>query len=114
MSIAKKHSRDVKHFSSLRAFFEPSSIAVIGASETDGSVGKTLTLNLVLSEFKGKSVLVNPKCEKSIEHKAYPSLKDVKETIDLAFIAAPAKTVASLVRECGECGIKAVIVISAG
>ncbi len=99
---------------SIQPFFSPSSIAIIGASETEHSVGKTLTLNLIKSSFKGKIFLINPKRGKIFKKKAYPSVLAVKEKIELAVIATPAQTVPALLMECGEKGISAVIVISAG
>jgi acetyltransferase len=98
----------------IESFFKPSSIAVIGATEAEHSVGKTLTLNLLNSSFKGKIFLINKKRDSIFNNRCYPSVSDVPGAIDLAVIATPAKTIPDIVRECGEKGIKAAIVISAG
>lgn len=96
------------------AFFNPQSVAVIGASETPASVGRTLTQNLLNSPFKGKVFLVNPKRPTLFNQKTYPNLLAIEETIDLAIIAIPAKAVLMALEECGKKKIPSVIVISAG
>ena len=98
----------------LDKLFNPKTIAVIGASDQAGSVGGALMENLINSDYDGIVFPVNIKHESVHSIKAYRSVKEIKDYIDLAIIATPAKTVPAIVRECGEKGIKGVIIISAG
>ena len=98
----------------LDALFLPSSVAIIGAKDDVGSVGSTLINNLKTGGFKGKIFPVNPKRSEVLGFKCYPSIKDVKEEIDLAVIVTPASTVVQLVAECVAAKVKSVIIISAG
>lgn len=98
----------------LGAFFAPKAVAVIGASEDPGSVGRTLLWNIVSSPFGGMVFPVNPKRASVLGIKAYPTIGDVPEPVDLAVIATPARTVPGIIAQCGEAGIRAAIVISAG
>jgi acetyltransferase len=100
--------------SSLDVFFTPRSVALIGASETAGSVGRTILRNLITTPFGGTVYPINPKRPNVLGLKAYPKIKDVPETVDLAVICTPAATVTDLVSECGEAGVKGIIIISAG
>jgi len=98
----------------LDAIFSPNNVAVIGASETPGSVGRTLLWNLISNPFGGTVYPINPNRNSVLGIQAHDRISDVGETVDLAVIATPAKTVPSIVEECGEAGVKGVIVISAG
>lgn len=98
----------------LKSFFEPQSIAVIGASESPGSVGKTLLRNLLHNPFGGTVFPVNPKRNSVMGVKAYPNLAAIPDAVDLAVIATPAATVPGLVRECVAAGVKSAIIVSAG
>lgn len=99
---------------SLKSFFEPQSIAVIGASERDGSVSRVVLQNLLVAKDKRKIYPINPKKEEVLEIKSYPNVASLPETPEMAIIATPAKTVVGAVEECGKAGIKAIIIISAG
>src|SRR5262245_3025831 len=99
---------------SLRGIFHPNNVAVIGASETAGTVGRTLLWNLVSSPFGGTVYPVNPKRSSVLGIRAYSSIRDVPDKVDLAVIATPAVTVPGIVRECVDAGVKDAIVISAG
>lgn len=92
----------------------PRSIAVIGASTTPGKVGHDIVNNLVTEEFMGKIYPVNPKADSILGLKAYASVRDIADEIDMAIIVIPAPIVTDALRECGEKGIKNVVVISAG
>jgi acetyltransferase len=96
----------------LEAIFAPRSVAVIGASEKPGSVGRALAENLRL--FEGKTFLINPKHTEILQQRTFPHLGAVPEPIDLALIATPAATVPGLVNDCAKAGIGGVIIISAG
>ena len=99
---------------SLQPIFSPKTVAVIGASEKAGSVGRTVVWNLISSPFGGTVYPVNPKRANILGIKAYPSIKDLPDQIDLAVIVTPAPTVPGIVKECVEAGVQGTIVISAG
>src|SRR3954452_15570374 len=109
-------AHDVWHGRSrpLDALFEPRSVAVIGASEKAGSVGRTLLWNLISSPFGGTVFPVNPKRSNVLGIKAYPSVAEIPEPVDLAVIVTPATTVPEVVGECASVGVRGAIVISAG
>src|SRR5690554_4340106 len=98
----------------LRAFFAPRNVAVIGATDKLGSVGRTLFWNLINSPFGGTVFPVNPKRKHVLGVKAYPDVASVPDAVDLAVIVTPAPTVPDLIRQCAERGVEGAIVISAG
>ncbi len=98
----------------LDAVFDPENIAVIGASDERGSVGRTLLWNLVSNPFGGTIFPVNPNRKNALGIKAYPTIGDVPAEVDLALIATPARTVPGIVEECAAAGVKSAIIISAG
>ncbi|WP_066382256.1 bifunctional acetate--CoA ligase family protein/GNAT family N-acetyltransferase [Anabaena sp. CA = ATCC 33047] len=98
----------------LNAIFAPQSVAVIGASEKAGSVGRTLLWNLISNPFGGTVFPVNPKRHSVLGIKAYPTIADIPETVDLAVIATPAPTIPGIIAECVAAGVKGAIIISAG
>jgi acetyltransferase len=98
----------------LDVFFSPKTVAVIGATENPGTVGRTVLWNLVTSPFGGTVYPVNPKRPSVLGVKAYPSISDVPESVDLAVIITPPASIPGLIKECGENGVQGAIVISAG
>ncbi len=98
----------------LNPIFAPRNVAVIGATERAGSVGRQIFWNLISSPFGGTVFPVNPTRPSILGVRAYPSLKDVPDKVDLAVIVLPAKSVPGVIRECVELGIKGAIIISAG
>lgn len=98
----------------LDALFSPRSVAVIGATENPGSVGRTLMWNLMTSPFGGTIYPVNPKRPSVMGIKAYPSVKDIPASVDMAVICTPAGAVPGLVGQCAEAGIKSAVIVSAG
>lgn len=98
----------------LDALFLPDSVAVIGATERPGTVGRTVLENLRHPSFKGKIYAVNSRHSEVCGLKAYAKIGDVPEKLDLAVIATPAPTVPSIVGECVDAGVKSAVVISAG
>ncbi len=98
----------------LDKIFNPASIAVIGATEKEGSVGATLMKNLLELGFKGKVFPVNIKKQPVYGKKTYSSVLEIDEPVDLAIIAVPAKAVPDVLEECGKKNIKGIIIISAG
>jgi len=98
----------------LDAIFAPKSVAVIGATERPGSVGRTLLWNLIRSPFGGVVFPVNPQRQNILGIKTYPNIKAVPEPVDLAVIATPASSIPGVIRECVDVGVKGAIVLSAG
>jgi acetyltransferase len=98
----------------LDVFFSPKTVAVVGATENQGSVGRTLLWNLVTSPFGGTVYPVNPKRPSVLGVKAYPSVSAIPEEVDLAVIVTPPPSIPGIIRECGENGVRGAIVISAG
>ncbi|RLI10322.1 acetyl CoA synthetase subunit alpha, partial [Candidatus Bathyarchaeota archaeon] len=98
----------------LDKIFNPKSIAVIGASDEEGSVGYILMKNLTELGYQGKVYPVNIHKTEILGFKAYKTVNQLPETVDLAVIATPAKTVPDVVEQCGKAGIPGIIIISAG
>jgi acetyltransferase len=100
----------------LDVFFEPASVAVIGASTDPAKLGYSVLENLVVGGYvkEGKVFPINPKADEILGLRAYPSVMDVPEPIELAVIVIPYKFVPSTLKQCGEKGIPSVIVITAG
>jgi acetyltransferase len=93
---------------------DPRSIAVIGASADEGSVGYDILHNLLSQGYAGEVYPVNPKHDVLQGKPAFRSVKDIPNAVELAVIIVPAKIVPTVLRECGEKGVHAVVVISAG
>ena len=98
----------------LDKIFAPRSIAVIGASNKEGTVGCVLIKNLTELGYAGKVYPVNIQENEILGKKAYKNVNELPETVDLAVIATPAKTVPDVVEQCGKAGIIGIIIISAG
>jgi len=98
----------------LDVFFSPESVAVIGATETPGSVGRTVLWNLISTPFGGTVNPVNLKRPSVLGIKAYPSVSAVPGDVDLAVVCTPAKIIPNVIRECAAAGVRGAIVISAG
>ena len=98
----------------LDSFFAPASVAVIGATEKEGSVGRTVFWNLVSSPFGGTVYPVNQKRSSILGVRAYPSLAALPEPPELVVIATPAPTIPATMEECAAAGVKSVVIISAG
>lgn len=98
----------------LNKMFKPESVAIIGASSTSGKVGHIIVDNLINDGFKGEIYPVNPKGGEILGKTAYASIKDIPKTVDLAIITIPSVFVNDTVRDCGEVGVKNIVVITAG
>lgn len=96
----------------LTPLFDPRSVAVIGASETKGSVGQQVWSNLRSGGFTGKCYPVNLKHKKIMGQTAWRSINDIPDTVDLAIITTRAPTVSALIDACGKKGVKAVVLMS--
>lgn len=98
----------------LNLIFNPQRIAVIGASEKEGSLGAKILRNLVGVGYKGMVFPVNPFRHSVQGIMAYPTVNKIPKKIDLAIVATPAHTVPQIMEECGEAGVSGVIITSAG
>ena len=98
----------------MRSFFNPRSVAVIGASRAPGSIGSAIFRNLIVEGFNGPVYPINPKADVVHSVAAYPNVLDVPGPVDLAVIVVPARLVIDIARECGEKGVRALVIISAG
>ena len=98
----------------LDRIFRPRRIGVIGASAQPSRVGNTVLRNLLTSGFGGVIYPVNPKYESVQGIQAYPSIKDVPKAPDMCVVCTPAPTVPGIVRECGEAGVRGLVILSAG
>ena len=99
---------------SIERMFEPETVALIGATEREGSVGRDIMENLLMGKGEREIFPVNPNRKTVLGLKCYPSIKDVPKHVDLAIVAVPAKIVPKVVEECGEAGVDGVVIISAG
>ncbi len=98
----------------IKALFNPRSIAVIGASRKPGKIGHDLLKNIIEYGYKGRIYPINPHADEILGLKAYPSIKDVPDDVDVAIIVVPAERVLDVARECGEKGVKVLVVITSG
>jgi len=98
----------------LEMFFAPSSVAVIGASRRPEKLGYGVLSNIITQGYQGKVYPINPKAEEILGLKCYASVLDVPDPIDLAVIVIPAQYVGAALEECGQKGVRGVVVISAG
>jgi len=106
----------------LSRLFEPSSIAVFGASERPHAVGTTLFANLLSAGFKGELYPINPKheqvqgarCYSTIQAASQAAMEKTAKGVELAVVATPAPSVPEIIRQCGEAGVQNAVVLSAG
>ncbi|RLJ07510.1 MAG: CoA-binding protein [Candidatus Aenigmatarchaeota archaeon] len=99
---------------SLEYFFNPKTVAVIGASRNPKKIGHVIFRNFLEGSFKGKVFPVNPNAKEIFGIKCSANIRDIKEKIDLAVISVPAKLVPEVLEDCGKKKTKAVIIISGG
>jgi acyl-CoA synthetase (NDP forming)/GNAT superfamily N-acetyltransferase len=99
---------------SLTHLLSPASVAVVGASRREGSVGRTILRNIRGAGFAGQLYVVNPNAAEIDQIRSVPSASALPEAVDLAVIAVPPPAVAAVARDCGERGVKALVVITAG
>ena len=98
----------------LDTLFSPKSIAVFGASEKPESIGTRVFKNLLQAGFKGELYPVNPSHKSVQGHACFKQIGDIEHPVDLAVITAPAKTVPAIIRECGEQGVRAAVILTPG
>jgi acetyltransferase len=101
-------------YQNLDNLFYPKNIAVIGATDRENSIGRTIVWNLFRSPFGGTIFPVNPKRDSVLGIKAYPSIDKIPVEIDLAIIATPSSTVPGIIGQCVKKDVKSAIIISAG
>src|SRR5271166_568968 len=104
---------EVRHHP-LDPIFSPKVVAVIGATENKGSVGRTVFQNLGRGGFEGVVYPVNPKRSSVLCVKAYPNIASIPEKVDLAVICTPATAAPQVIRDCVKAGVPGAIIISAG
>lgn len=102
------------HRTSLTAFLQPRSVALVGGSDATGKVGQTVMHNLLASPFSGQIYAVNPGREIGAGRKSYSSLSALPQVPDLAVIVTPGPTVPGIIAECADLGVPAALIISAG
>ena len=99
---------------SMKRIMQPTSVAVIGASNENGKIGNSVMKNLINGGYKGQIFPIHPSADEIMGHKAYKSVKDVPQEIDTAVFAIPAKFVAGALIECGEKKIAGAVLIPSG
>jgi acetyltransferase len=98
----------------LDAIFAPRTVAVIGATEKQGSVGRAVLWNLISNPFGATVYPINSNRPNVLGIKAYKNIKSVPDPVDLAVVVTPATTVPAVISECADAGVMGAIVISAG
>ncbi|MFZ0141752.1 MAG: acetate--CoA ligase family protein [Aeromicrobium sp.] len=99
---------------SMNRIMKPKAIAVIGASNEDGKIGNSVMKNLINGGYEGDIYPINPKSDEVLGKKAYKSITDVDDDIDVAVFTVPAKFVAGALEQCGEKGVAGAILIPSG
>jgi len=98
----------------ITGLLRPKGIAIVGASATPGKIGHSVVKNLIESGYKGGIYPVNPSTDEILGLKVYKSVLDIPDPVDAAAITIPAKYVLDAAKECGEKGVKGLIVITSG
>lgn len=98
----------------LERFFNPSSVAVVGASQNPAKIGYDILNNIIRYGYGGAVYPINPRAKEILGHKAYPDLASVPSKTDLAVVAVPGSAVIDVLEQCGKVGIDSVVVITAG
>ncbi|MFC1815150.1 acetate--CoA ligase family protein [Thermodesulfobacteriota bacterium] len=109
-----RRSEAKKSGGGLEPFFEPESVAVIGASSTPHKPGNDVIQNILANEYSGALYLVNPKGGKILGHRVYHSVQDLPDGIDLAVIILPAAATPQAIRDCAAMGVRAVVLAAGG
>jgi acetyltransferase len=100
--------------SALQSLFSPKSVSVIGATDREAAVGRTVLENLLSSKFREMTYAVNPKRTEVLGIRCYAKIGDIPQKVDLAVVVTPAQTVPEVIGECVEAGARSAVVISAG
>jgi acetyl coenzyme A synthetase (ADP forming)-like protein len=107
-------SADAGTLDELKCFFEPKSVAVVGASRNPLKFGHSLLENLLDLEFKGKIYVVNPNADEILGLKAYPRVDSIDEDVELAVIIVPASKVPEVIKDCSKKHVRGVVICSSG
>jgi acetyltransferase len=99
---------------SLEKFFNPASVAIVGASQTPGKVGYEILVNMIKAGYPGKLYPINPHTKKIEGITCYPDIASIGQTPELVVIVVPAKLVPAVMQQCAKAGVKSVVVITAG
>lgn len=102
------------HMNSLDAIFSPKSVAVLGASTTPGKVGHDIFANILKGGYQGVLYPVNPSTKSVLSVRAYPTITDIPDEVDLAFIILPPQIALDVVESSIEKGVKGIVIVSAG
>lgn len=114
-AVARSEARDrIATVASLRPLFRPNAVAVVGASRDPSGIGHRVLAGLLRAGFVGPVYPVNPRASEVCGLRAYPSVRDLPQRVDLAVIAVPAAVVPAVVDDCAAAGVRALVVISAG
>ncbi|HET6562055.1 MAG TPA: GNAT family N-acetyltransferase [Marmoricola sp.] len=108
---AREHRAET---ASVQRFFSARSVAVIGASRRNDTVGRLLVRNLVLGDYQGRAFVVNPAADAVKGMPAYDSVTDVPGPVDVAIVAVPAEAVPDVVLDCAHKGVHGLVVVSSG
>ncbi len=108
---AREHRAEA---ASIQNFFNAGSIAVIGASRRQDTIGQTLVRNLVLGDYQGRVYVVNPAATSVAGLPAYATVGDIPDTVDIAVVAVPAEAVPDVVLDCAAKGVHGLVVVSSG
>ncbi|MGZ8737645.1 MAG: bifunctional acetate--CoA ligase family protein/GNAT family N-acetyltransferase, partial [Nocardioides sp.] len=108
---AREHRAEA---ASIQNFFDAKSVAVIGASRRQDTIGQTLVRNLVLGDYQGRVYVVNPAADSVAGMPAYPTVADIPGDVDIAIVAVPSDKVADVVLDCAAKGVHGLVVVSSG
>ena len=108
---AREHRAEA---ASIQNFFDARSVAVIGASRRQDTIGQTLVRNLVLGDYQGRVYVVNPAADSVAGMPAYASVADIPGDVDIAIVAVPSDKVADVVLDCAAKGVHGMVVVSSG
>ena len=109
--LSREHRAEA---ASIQRFFDARSVAIIGASRRQDTIGQTLVRNLVLGDYTGRVYVVNPAADAVAGMPAYASVADIPDKVDVAVVAVPADAVQDVVLDCAAKGVHGLIVISSG
>ena len=109
--LSREHRAEA---ASIQRFFDARSVAIIGASRRQDTIGQTLVRNLVLGDYTGRVYVVNPAAQAVSGMPAYNSVADIPDQVDVAVVAVPADAVQDVVIDCAAKGVHGLIVISSG
>lgn len=98
----------------LRLFFDPKTVAIVGASPKKGKVGNEILFSMLQAGFQGKIFAVNPNADEILGIKCHPDLKSIGEIPELVVVAVPPRLVTTIMRQCAQLKVKAVIIITLG